>query len=220
MDKKTQETLTQWINKETNQPKEKQKLLRQVKDNLGFSPLTSQIVALGVFDVERDQGVVYYQPHKSKNKTKELVEENIRFKPVSEKDMLEQFWEGAKKYDTFVTFNGRSFDIPFILVRSTIHQIKPTKNLMSNRYLNSQFSNAKHIDLLDQLTFYGAVRQKGSLHLWTRAFGIDSPKEDINGDQVAPFFKKGKCLDIARYNGRDILATKDLYLRWRDYLAI
>ena len=76
-------------------------------------------------------------------------------------------------------------------VRSAVHKIKATKDLMSNRYLNSQKFGATHIDLFDQLTFYGAVRRKGGLHLWCRAFGITSPKaQGVTGDDVANLFKE------------------------------
>ena len=92
---------------------------------------------------------------------------------------------------------------------------------MSNRYLNSQVFEAKNIDLLDQLTFYGAVRRKGSLHLWSRAFDIKSPKTGgVTGDDVGPLFKKKKFKEIARYNVGDLQATKELYEYWQNYLKI
>ncbi|MDP2650591.1 MAG: ribonuclease H-like domain-containing protein, partial [bacterium] len=129
------------------------------------------------------------------------------------------FWEAAKSYDEFISFNGRGFDAPFLMIRSAVHKIKPTKDLMSNRYLNSQWSGAKHIDLQDQLTFYGAVRRKGSLHLWSRAFGIKSPKaEGISGEDVGRLFREKQFLDIARYNVDDLKATKGLYDFWKSYL--
>jgi len=68
--------------------------------------------------------------------------------------MLENFWNGAKSYQEFISFNGRGFDVPFLMIRSAIHKIIPSKDLMHGRYLYQQLSNAKHIDLFDQLTFY------------------------------------------------------------------
>jgi predicted PolB exonuclease-like 3'-5' exonuclease len=135
--------------------------------------------------------------------------------------MLEQFWQGALSYHNFVTFNGREFDIPFLMIRSAIHKIKPTKNLLSNRYLSSQFVNAKHIDLCDQLSFYGAVWKKSSLHLACRAFGIVSPKAGgVSGDDVGALFKEKKFVDIAKYNVGDLVATNELYGYWNTYLNI
>ena len=139
---------------------------------------------------------------------------------MSEKEILENFWLVAKHASEFVTFNGRCFDVPFILVRSAIHEVRPSKNLMSNRYLGMQRAGARHIDLLDQLTFYGSVwNNKGNLHMWTRAFGIESPKGGgVDGGDVGELFKKKEYLKIAQYNVLDIKATMELFEYWENYL--
>lgn len=217
LDAITQEVLTRWIKRESYNESDYAEAVKELKDGLGFSPLTGEIVAIGVLDCEKGKGAVYYQ---SPGINEEELEENgIRFRPMTEKEMLENFWNGAKSYKEFVSFNGRGFDVPFLMVRSAIHGIQPSKDLMSNRYLNSQKFDAKHIDLLDQLSFYGAVRRKGSLHLWSRAFGITSPKaQGVTGDDVGQLFKNKKFLDIAKYNVGDLLATKALYDYWEKYL--
>ena len=144
----------------------------------------------------------------------------MKLKPMTEKEMLEHFWRGGAEYDTFVSFNGRGFDVPFLMVRSAVHGIRPSKDLMSNRYLESQNYQARHIDLMDQLSFYGAVRRKGSLHLWCHAFGIKSPKaEGITGDDVKRLYDEGRFLDIARYNAGDLTATRELYHHWQKNMA-
>ena len=217
LDETTQGALTYWIEKQTQTQAEADKQFAEVKSNLGFSPLTGQIVAIGVYDVEKDKGAVYFQAPGAEISDGE--EDNIKFRVLNEKEMLEQFWNLTQKYDEFVSFNGRTFDVPFLLIRSAIHGIRPTKNLMANRYLSSQPKNAKHIDLLDQLTFYGAVRRRGSLHLFTRAFGIESPKAaGITGDQVGQLFQEKKFLDIAKYNVGDLIATKKLFEKWEKFV--
>lgn len=213
LDETTQDVLTRWIKRESETKEEYEKALTDLKNGLGFSPLTGEIVALGVYDTEKDKGAVYFQAPDSKIRDSE--EENIKYRVLSEKELLGQFWNLTEKYDKFVSFNGRAFDVPFLMVRSAIHGIKPTKNLMSNRYLSSQPKNAKHIDLLDQFTFYGAVRRKGNLHLWSRAFGIKSPKaEGITGEDIGKLFREKKFLEIAKYNAGDLIATKELYGHW------
>lgn len=217
LDKATQENLTQWIRKEYEDEEEYEKALGELKGRMGFSALTGEIVAIGVLDYHKDQGVVYFQsPGK---KQEELIEGGIAFKAMGEKEMLQKFWDGATKYEYFITFNGRSFDVPFLMVRSAIHGIRPTKDLMRGRYLYQQKPDALHIDLFDQLTFYGAVRRKGGIHLWSRAFGIESPKASgVTGDDVGRLFSEKKFLDIAKYNVGDLRATKALYDKWETYL--
>ena len=217
LDKTTQDVLTKWIKKESSNDDEYQEALKELKDELGFSALTGQIVAIGVLDYEKDEGVVYYQAPGAKEQ--ESKKDNIRFRPMDEKEMLENFWNGAKSYQEFISFNGRGFDVPFLMIRSAIHKIIPSKDLMHGRYLYQQLSNAKHIDLFDQLTFYGATRRKGGLHLWSRAFGIKSPKaQGVTGNDIGKLFKKKKFLDIAKYNVGDLIATKKLYEYWDKYL--
>lgn len=219
LDQTTQEVLTRWIQKEAgNDQVEYEKNVRDLKEGLGFSPLTGQIVAIGVLDVGYNKGVVCYQAPGSE--ATETTEDAITYKCMSEAEMLQHFWAGAAKYNEIVTFNGRGFDIPFLMIRSAIHRIRPTVDLMSNRYLSSQWRGPKHVDLQDQLSFYGSVRRKGALHTWCRAFGIKSPKADgITGDDVAGLFREKKFLDIARYNVGDLTATKELYEYWRDFIA-
>lgn len=219
LDSATQEVLTKWIKKDSESEEEYVKALEELKSGLGFSPLTGQIVAIGVLDYDKNQGVVYFQA--PGENFKEFQEDNITFKPCAEKEMLENFWKGAEKYNEFITFNGRGFDAPFLAVRSAVHKIKATKDLMSNRYLNSQKFGATHVDLFDQLTFYGATRRKGGLHLWCRAFGITSPKaQGVTGDDVAQLFKEKKYKEIARYNVGDLIATKELYDYWKNYIKL
>lgn len=217
LDHATQENLTRWIRKESENDEEYKHALEDLKSGLGFSPLTGEIVALGLLDYHKNEGAVYYQA--PGQKSEELKEDGILLKQMSEKEMLQKFWELAARYQVFITFNGRAFDMPFLIVRSAIHGIRPTKDLMRGRYLYQNNPDALHIDLAEQLSFYGATRRKGSLHLWSRAFGITSPKSGgVTGDDVGPMFKKKKFIEIARYNVGDLRATRELYERWESLL--
>lgn len=218
MDETTQETLTRWIERESSNKEEYEVALKDVKEGLGFSPLTGEVVAIGMLDVEKDAKVVYFQaPGEEYGR---FEEDGVTYEQLTESQMLQKFWNGASRYGDLVTFNGRGFDIPFLMIRSAIHKIRPSKDFMSYRYLSQQrYGDAKHIDLQDQLSFYGSVRRKGSLHLYCRAFGIESPKlEGVKGDDVKRLFTEKKYKDIARYNVRDIVATRDLYQYWDTYL--
>jgi DNA polymerase elongation subunit (family B) len=216
MDTTTHEVLSRWITKTAKTKIEEESQLADLKEGLGFSPLTGRIIAIGVYDVERKQGAVYYTGEGTE--TDEDLD-GYMLKQRNEKEMLEDFWEGAKSYDTFVTFNGRGFDVPFLLHRSIVCGVMPTCDLMEGRYLYQQ-KGVHHVDLQDQLTFYGAMFKRPSLHLFCRAYGIESPKgEGISGDDVAKLFQEKKFLDIARYNARDVTATTELYEKWLMYLA-
>ncbi len=219
MDEVTQKVLTKKI-RVGDEPGEKfDEELEKIKNELVFSPLTGEIVAVGVLDADTKKGAVYHQ--NLADDAKEFEEEGIKFKPMGEKEILESFWKVAEKAEEFVSFNGRGFDVPYLMIRSAIHKIRPSKNLMANRYLNLQPRDSKHVDLMDQLNFYGAVWGRTNLHLCCRAFGIKSPKEEgINGDDVTRLFGEGKHLDIARYNARDLVSTRELYDYWNKYMRL
>ncbi len=220
LDEVTRHHLTRWIKREAGGGKERyEALLRDMKEGLGFSPLTGEIAAIGVYDDERNRGVVYFQAPAAQ--TSEYADGSFTFKPKTEAEMIEAFWQGAKTYDKFVSFNGRSFDVPFITIRGARYRIKPTVDLMSSRYLRSQGGGIRHIDLMDQLSFYGAVRRRGSLHLYCAALGIKSPKAGgITGDDVSRLFREKKYTEIAEYNSWDLYATAELYDKWKKYIAL
>ncbi|GAB4388897.1 MAG: hypothetical protein Kow0025_10930 [Thermodesulfovibrionales bacterium] len=185
--------------------------VQEVRDSLSFYPLTGEIVAIGLLNPDTDRGAVYFQ-----SPGEELLlpfeEEGFRFEAGTEKGIIEKFWNAVRSYDEIITFNGRGFDCPFILVRSAVHGIRPARELMPGRYDNS------HIDLMDRLTFFGAFRRRFSLDMWCRTFGIESPKGAMTGYEVRDYFKAGRVMDIARYCAGDLRATKALYERWQGYM--
>ena len=69
-----------------------------------------------------------------------------------------------------ITFNGKSFDIPFIKIRAAILgiQIPP---LSSRKY-----ETDRHFDVREILTNFGA-NQKGTLKEWSIVFGCEPPKD-------------------------------------------
>lgn len=216
-DEATKKELTRWIKRQSQSDEAYEAALTDLKAGLGFSPLTGQIITIGVLDYYTGKGVVYFQaPDK---KIAAATDGDISYKSMTEAQMLDNFWKGALKYQQFITFNGRQFDVPFLMIRSAVHNLRPTKDLLRNRYLSYQNADALHIDLYDQLNFYGAMGRRGTLHNFSRIFGIDSPKDKgMAGDEVAEYFKKGKYLEIAKYNARDLFATKALFDKWDQYL--
>lgn len=202
-DKATQEYLLRWVETEEE--------IKGAKERLSFYPLTGEIVCIGMLNPDTRKGAVYFQSPEAP--LLPFEEEGIRFQSGSEKEIIEWFWNAIKSYDQFVTFNGRSFDCPFIMIRSAVHRLRPTRDLMPNRY------NGTHIDLLDQLTFFGASRRKFSLDMWCKTFGIKSPKESgITGYDVKDLFNSGRYVEIARYCLGDLWATMELLEYWEKYI--
>jgi predicted PolB exonuclease-like 3'-5' exonuclease len=84
---------------------------------------------------------------------------------------------------------------------------------MPNRY------HSTHIDLLDQLTFFGTTKRRFSLDMWCKTFSIKSPKSDgITGYEVKGLFSSGRYIDIAKYCAGDLRATRELLAAWESYI--
>ena len=139
----------------------------------------------------------------------------------SEKKVLEDFWAILRKYPkaVLVSFNGRAFDAPFLMLRSSLLGIRPSRNLMAG----TRYKYPLHIDLADELTFfsktfYGATR-RFNFDFYAHAYGIESPKsKEINGGNVGEFYQDGKTKEIAEYCLSDVRATWELFLKWNNYL--
>jgi hypothetical protein len=183
-----------------------------VPEQLSFSPLTGQVVCIGMLNPDTDKGVVYFQKPGDSETT---AEGDVTYISDDEAGVLRRFWETLAHYDQLITFNGRSFDGPFLMVRSAVHGIRPSKNLVPYRY------GDEHIDLYDRLGFWGAVRRTMSLHMWCQAFDIPSSKANgITGYDVPKLYADGRHLDIARYCFDDIRATAELWRRWDAFINI
>jgi len=198
-----------YLTKFANTDEEKEK----TKDQMALWALTNRIVAIGMLSVEDQKGAVYFQ---SGDKTiAEFEDKDIKYSCGNEAEILEKFWHALSFANRFVTFNGRGFDCPVLMLRSAINHVKCARNLMPYRYATDA-----HVDLLEQLTFYGAYR-KFNLDFYTKSFGIKSPKADgVTGHDVKPLFESGEYEKIARYCAGDLFATRELYLRWKEYMNV
>lgn len=180
---------------------------------LSLYPFTANISAIGIYNLESGKASVFYlgdEPEEFEN-----FEKTLKCKSFSEEEMLLNFWSYLSKVSSVVTFNGKNFDFPFLMLRSAVLRIKPSVDLV-----NLKKSNLVHIDLLEQFSYHNLLK-KFNLDFYCHAFGINSPKTDIeNGMEVKNMFKAGKFREIAQYCYNDLVATAELYKIWNEYLNI
>jgi len=196
----------------------------------GLNPLTGQVVCIGTLVHETQKGSALFLAQEAAEDVVEIDGMTIRYKAFTDEvAMFQHFWAGLSgKFNAVVTFNGRSFDCPFLMLRSAALGIRPTVNMMSGTKWEFRIggsstdrnSGIEHIDLQDKLCFnlgfdkFGATR-KFNLDFYTKTFGIASPKsEGIAGDKVPSFYKDGRSREIAEYCMRDVRATSELYEKW------
>lgn len=127
--------------------------------------------------------------------------------------LLAAFWERARGYGRLVTFNGRMYDGPVLMVRSALNGVKPSRHLAAR-----DFGMRHHCDLAELFSFQGAVRDHYKLDYWCRRFGLESPKSTLDGSQVERAYRAGELEKIGDYCLRDARATALLYEKVRDTL--
>jgi 3'-5' exonuclease len=180
---------------------------------LSLYPTTAQIIAIGMLNPDTKNGKILFQADDNLEYTSE--DGAIHFHSGNEIELLRQFWQDIGHYNQFITFNGRGFDCPFLMLRSAILDVQPTRNLMPYRY-----DSSIHCDLLDQFTFYGALR-KFNLDFYCKSFGITSPKAlGVTGLDMKRLSEAKQFREIAEYNLGDLKATAELFRRWEKNLNL
>lgn len=111
-----------------------------------------------------------------------------------------------------VTYNGRSFDLPVIVLRSLCHAV-PLSFYYRDKTVRDRRSDAGHLDLCDWLADHGAVRA-GKLDALTRLIGLPG-KGEINGSQVEGLYRSGQLDLVQKYCLGDVVQTALLFLRFR-----
>jgi 3'-5' exonuclease len=176
-----------------------------------LSPFTGRIVAIGVVNAETGRSCAMYEvPGQTEVITRK--DGNRTMISGTERQILEKFWDYLDKEDRFISFNGRQFDGPFLMIRSAIHGITPKRDLIGNRY---RFH--PNCDLREVLNFNGTInprQMRFNLDLACKAFGIVSSKtEGMDGRAVETLYRAGRHEDIAVYCLEDVRATCELYLK-------
>jgi DNA polymerase III epsilon subunit-like protein len=207
-----QEFLLRYAEQESESAK-KESMIENAKRCLSLYPFTAKIVCLAMMNTETQRTLVLFDNQEQESWKAE--EENVKYQSSTEEEIISMFWKYSSKAEKLISFNGRGFDLPFILMRSAMLKLKPTRNFLKNRY-----DSANHVDLLEQFTFHGLTK-KFNLDFYCHAFGVQSPKENgITGMDVKELFKAGRTKDIAIYCGRDVKATYQLYKIWDEFLNL
>lgn len=168
---------------------------KRVLDHLGLDPCTGRIICIGVYWLELDKARAYCQ--------------------ADERELLANFWAdlGQIRPYRFITFNGKSFDFPYINIRSAILEVPIPRDVQLD---TRRFSTERHFDVREALTNYERYK-KGTLEFFCEIFGVPSPKNGIDGSKVGEFFRAGKLDEIANYCLADCKATAALYERLKMY---
>ena len=127
--------------------------------------------------------------------------------PDEEAELIRTFSEAVNGFSgevRWITFNGKRFDVPFLEARASAHGLSstdgpsPTRADMRNTY---PFSHAPHADLMNLWPFHYGLAGLCEL------LGVESPKGEMDGSDVAGAVAAGEVARVAQYCERDVVAT-------------
>jgi 3'-5' exonuclease len=132
-----------------------------------------------------------------------------------ERDLLLRFAEqfAGKSPPQVVTWNGRGYDLPVLLLRSLRYGITHAW-YYNGRDVRYRYSEGGHCDLADAMADYGATRHLG-LDGMAKVVGLPGKFGDIDGAGVGAAFAQGRHEEIASYCLADAVQTAFLFIRWQ-----
>jgi 3'-5' exonuclease len=130
---------------------------------------------------------------------------------LDEPRILRQFWEMmagfSVQFDRVVGHNVMGFDWPFIIKRSRVHGIRPSRSLSLAKYRSQPF-----YDTMMEWDQW-AWQSRSSLDTVAKALGLGGKAAGMDGSQVYPLWKDGRHREIYDYALQDARLTRAAYGR-------
>lgn len=133
-----------------------------------------------------------------------------------EKKVLQEFAALLNKHfnrkeHLLCAHNGKEFDFPFLCRRMLINSIKLPKTL---NIAGKKPWEVNHIDTME-LWKFGDYKNYTSLNLLAAIFNIPTPKDDIDGGDVARvYWEENNLKRIVTYCQKDVLTVAQLLTRF------
>jgi len=144
----------------------------------------------------------------------------LRIKSFSGKNEVELLNDFANLLNTrfnkpeflLCAHNGKEFDFPYIARRMLVNGIKIPLLLDT---AGRKPWEVQHLDTME-LWKFGDYKNYTSLALLTAIFDIPTPKDDIDGSQVAGvYWKEDNLSRIVEYCQKDVIAIVQLFLKYK-----
>lgn len=174
-------------------------------DRAGIYAEFGRIICISVGYVFQKQGELFFR-------VKSFYDED-------EKELIQNFFNALEAFSRkgkrkLCAHNGQEFDFPYIARRALVN------NLVLPKILD--VAGAKPWEIKDQLIDtlqlwkFGDYKHYTSLSLLCELFNIPTPKDDIDGSQVAGIYWEENDIDrIVRYCEKDTLAVANLLLKYK-----
>jgi hypothetical protein len=127
-------------------------------------------------------------------------------------EVLQRHFNNPEKF-ALCGHNIKEFDIPYICRRMLVNQL-PFPRMLD--VAGKKPWETKHFLDTMELWKFGDIKNYTSLRLLAAIFDFPSPKDDMDGADVAGVYWEDRDLErIATYCEKDVLATVQLFLKMR-----
>lgn len=160
----------------------------------GLNPVTGEVVAVSMAR-NHDEPIVFYR-------TLEQSEKALMA------DVIEYIQSSG--FITFVGYNVKGFDIPFLATRQVMLRMEKQSNKLHYARDAQPWNSDVVFDIMQEINGWRS-RDNLSFDLVCRAVGITGIKDDMDGSQVWQAMQDGRAEDVARYCRNDVANTQRLY---------
>ncbi len=192
-----------WAKKTVFLQEREEKTAEELFDRAGIYAEFGKIVCISVGFVVQKQGENHVR-------LKSFASHDERELLVDFANLLQSHFNGPDHL--LGAHNGKEFDFPYIARRMVILGVE-LPGLLD--IAGKKPWEIKHLDTME-LWKFGDYKAYTSLDLLTYVLNIPTPKDDIDGSQVANVYYKENDLDrIIQYCEKDVVATIQLVMRYK-----
>lgn len=177
----------------------------ELYDRAGIYAEFGRIICISTGYITQKQGEAYFRVKSFYDDDETTLIQNFF-------NALDSFSKAGKR--RLCAHNGQEFDFPYISRRALVNNLTLPKVL--------DIAGAKPWEVKDvlidtlQLWKFGDYKHYTSLSLLCELFNIPTPKDDIDGSQVAKVYWEDNDLDrIIKYCEKDTLAVANLLLKYK-----
>lgn len=175
-------------------------------------PALAHVVLVGMLNVETGGRCVAYDSRLVDVDAQAADLDGVRLMAAGgEAALLMIVHDLLGKAQRLVTFNGRGFDLPLLLLRAMRHGLTPAR-IVERSAWQKPWESEPHVDVLARLTFGGATGRY-PLAAYGIGLGAGNPKQAGDGAGVSALVEARNGTDLARYCLGDVETTAALAVK-------
>lgn len=195
----------------------------KINDKFPLSPLTGKITAIGFMSTHKVDNIQMNEIENLDTVGKAYYK-MLSLEDSTEEEMLISAWRIMTEYyndgHKFVTYNGKTFDMPFMIRRSIMLGISKPMGLPSIDMLTAKFNSNYHLDLFQELHTYDEMKQFKFIaqQEWAYRFGLVTEIKGSHGAECIAMYQIGDWNGIRQHLLADLTKTMLLFKRMRGWL--